>query len=476
MAEISLSKPALTVFRAIVASLCPSKQQKKQAKSRYNRVVQILHQNFGKSISSTAIAGSVAKATALSTGFDVDTVVFYPDFNFRNLKLELDRIEACLKQNLGQDKVEFGHTPYAVQLRWLEDGTEMDVLIGRRVPDEQLVAMMDAAAQTGDTTELDVHSASLCREQVRWMKQQMSDPACRLAVLLAKLWRNRRFSGDSKKNKPASYLIELLVIHAYTRLKDRVAHGLKVIDLPVTEIDVFVEFLRLATEQRCQYLAGHSDRDALRFAGDEHVILDPVNRLNNVADRFRGWAVLRDLAAASIAELRSKPADFAARLADGLPITTQDTSLAKDDVLWRVGRLLREKGSMTLTDLGAALAAAKLKCPHLLRTLRASGQFQFGPNDAAGQPSFVYLAGKPVPPRSAVKLTPGRGKALSPDAVVFVSSLISLVGAPVHISLIGGMLRAAKIKVNKLQRALDACDEFVRHPNGTVDRKVTANL
>ena len=232
-------------------------------------------------------AGSTQKGTSVKGRFDLDVVVFIPEFN--PSKMDEYQREAHKRLQGRPSRVErVRNTPAGSSFKY--EDVKVDVLF----TGEQRGS--DPISYKSEATRL--YMASLTQKQIDFVKRHTGDVE-RDVIRGFKKW-IKDSSWDSLR-APSSYLIEVLVIHTAMQPWGSPNAKLDGKPLPVTDSNRLGLFRRV-----CNSLADlHNAKinvanDAIPHGIEAPYILDPVNPHNNLLDGLKPRALAHIFQAAKL--------------------------------------------------------------------------------------------------------------------------------------------------------------------------------
>jgi 2'-5'-oligoadenylate synthetase 1, domain 2, C-terminus len=181
-------------------------------RSALGKVVKVVHQaTKNVSVLQVVTGGSVGKHTASNVGSDLDLVVYVADLARDDGKIGasiariLDSIQAAMDLQYPDTRDVAWHRKYS--LRYNIAGTQIDILVG--VPNVQPVDFLSMP----DSAHRNFLSASVSHLSKQFiMKQNL---LFKDMVRIVKHWRDTSGKWSLPEFKPKSYLIEVLMLHAF---------------------------------------------------------------------------------------------------------------------------------------------------------------------------------------------------------------------------------------------------------------------
>ncbi|EDQ84334.1 uncharacterized protein MONBRDRAFT_39312 [Monosiga brevicollis MX1] len=236
-----------------------------------DRLVRTLHEDPMLSVDEVYPGGSYAKGTSTGAQSDVDLLVVLNDIPTENhsrwlymVLTELRRVvELGLQGNCQDVKV----TRFAVQLR--VDNVNVDLLPVPaalwRSTDQRMKIVNSAALE--DRRWL---SVAFAKEQVKYVREKKETAGVTGIIRLIKRW----LATQKWRSKPPSFLIELMVLEAKSRLPE------------ADHLALLNKFWELVRHHETLCII-HGSAVHAEIAHERPLVVDPANPTNNVAGSFQ---------------------------------------------------------------------------------------------------------------------------------------------------------------------------------------------
>lgn len=298
--------PDRAINAAIQARCHVPKEDTDKQNECIDRVADFCRNKLPFSVAKCFLGGSVKKGTALKDQSDVDLVVFINDLPKKGsisswMPPFLDCLRTAFESSDLNCELKCKVTPFAVCFQI--EGINFDVLPCPTMAPVEALAIMEA-----EPAQRESCSKAMTELQVEYI-QERTDEGSRDVIRLVKCFRHwllkEKAPPSNHSGQPASYLLELVVVHASLNLKDSERSSKR---------SLIKETLKLLKSARCgvkgvKGVKGNLHlKDGLSWLNTrletgektyrllpEHeahntnmpVVIDPANPYNNVADRMK---------------------------------------------------------------------------------------------------------------------------------------------------------------------------------------------
>ena len=240
-----------------------------------------LAESLGADLKHVQRVGSLPKETSIGKHSDVDLVVIFQHFDPSDTPRRLEEIKQALSHNY---PVERG-TRYC---RLKMNEVKVDILVGGPLPlcdDSPRRALVDFLLDLDEEKRL-FWGPSLSHQAVTFIQAQQ--PVVRKAVRATKWWRDNKVRYWEKGTRPASALLELLVVSAYHDIKEGSNPTLPQIVFKTFEQIRNFNTLVVLFRQDTKYDADYA-RDTFHRGLPPPIVVDPANPTMNVAVKLGDW-------------------------------------------------------------------------------------------------------------------------------------------------------------------------------------------
>mmetsp|Transcript_21112 Transcript_21112/g.32254 ORF Transcript_21112/g.32254 Transcript_21112/m.32254 type:complete len:604 (-) Transcript_21112:16-1827(-) len=253
-------KPTLTSKQLgnISMILKPTSADIRRLTHAYEQVVTAVKKTCGPK--SMIKGGSFGKGTNLCSRKEIDLVVIFNDFSEANIGEFLDLLEGSILANL-PDVTKVTRSPHAVQ--FVTNGIEVDLLPAAQIPG-------DKGFRSGDGIITSAAFSKLQVEFVRKFQERFQN-----SVRILKFWK-KQHKFPSKSTNPPSYMIEVILAFVLSNLPSKPDYN--VIFNQTMEV-----FRKMDKNFKLEF---RNEKGFLSPTSKGPIILDPVNKDNNIIERF----------------------------------------------------------------------------------------------------------------------------------------------------------------------------------------------